>query len=529
MARAAALAFAVIAVNLAAAPYDWHAISWIAYAPFIAATIDLQPRRAAAVGWLYGVVATGTLFSWLVDTIVLFSNIPAIGAWGVLLLFGMAFGSPYALLGMAPGILRRRLGSGWVLAFAATWVLVEYLWSFIVLFPYYHGVTLWRFPATLQIVSVTGIWGLSFLVVWVNAAVVEAGSRRIWGPLLAPAWTWVAVTCWGAWRVTEIERTLVNAPTVRLAQLQTEVGMVERMAGSSSDIFADWSSLTAAVPPGAADLIVWPEGGCPYDMNAGKAADAVAEMARRTGAAMVVGGGTRQRIPDPAMGEDRVRHFNSVFFLDATGKTLGRYDKMVPLPFGEYLPLAETFPILADWIQGPGNFRAGTVPVVAELGVANVAAPICYEAILGRFCRNFPTADLLVNGTNDAWYGDTAGPHQHAMLAAIRATELGVPLIRSAYTGVSFVVEPHGHVLYETDLFERVARIVTVRKAHLPTLYAKLGDWFVAACAIGLALSWRLSSQTPARRAPHATPKGGALGGGCKDEGDPKGPPAPAR
>src|SRR5690606_17314510 len=96
------------------------------------------------------------------------------------------------------------------------------------------------------------------------------------------------------------------------------------------------------------------------------------------------------------------------------------YDKMVPLPFGEYLPLAATFPWLGDIIKGPGNFRAGTEPVVFTAGGVRFATPICYEGILSYVCGAFEAPDLLVNVTNDAWFGQTAASALHGMLVAVR-------------------------------------------------------------------------------------------------------------
>lgn len=162
------------------------------------------------------------------------------------------------------------------------------------------------------------------------------------------------------------------------------------------------------------------------------------------------------------------------------------FDKMVPLPFGEYLPLADTFPWLADIIRGPGNFRAGTEAVVFEASGTRVATPICYEGILNRVCTAFERPDLLANVTNDAWFGDTAASDLHGMLVAIRAVELGIPVFRSAYAGVSMVIEPHGRIYAKTPLFEVVNRVVPVRIARVPTLYARWGDWFVWLCALAL-------------------------------------------
>ena len=93
---------------------------------------------------------------------------------------------------------------------------------------------------------------------------------------------------------------------------------------------------------------------------------------------------------------------------------------------------------------------------------------------------------LLVNVTNDAWFGDTAAPHQHGMLAALRSTELGLPMIRSAYSGISFIVEPHGVIHSETEPFTEVARVTTIRLAHLTTPYRRFGDWFPWLCVIAM-------------------------------------------
>jgi apolipoprotein N-acyltransferase len=485
-----------VAFNLALAPHDLHALQWVLYVPTFLALRPGDRRGNLLLALAWGVVAHVDGFHWLTQTITLFSNIPAIGAVGILILFSVGFGVPYLVLWPVVPRMRERLGLLWVAVFPAWWVLVEWLWSFGMLFPYFHGAAQWRNLAIVQLGSVTGVWGLTALVLLVNAALAEAiwrwreGRGIPWGLLGAVAWAWAGVASWGAVRHGRIEAALEAGPALRVAQLQTHLGMVERAEMSSREEFDEWIGLTRRVPKGAADLVVWPEGGCPYAVNEGKAADQLARLAREGGFEMVVGGGSREREPDSAMGEKgRVSIFNSVWFFGRDGAVRGRYDKVVPLPFGEYIPFSETFPILADWIQGPGHFQAGDEAVVVEMEAGRVAAPICYEAILPRLVRSFDAPDLLVNGTNDAWYGDTEGPWQHGQLAALRSVEIGVPMVRSAFTGASFVVEPHGEVHAVTGLFEDVARIVTVRRATVSTVYAWAGDWFVAACALVVALA----------------------------------------
>jgi hypothetical protein len=168
---------------------------------------------------------------------------------------------------------------------------------------------------------------------------------------------------------------------------------------------------------------------------------------------------------------------------DASPEPL-HYDKMVPLPFGEYLPLAETFPILATWIEGPGNFRAGTEPVVFDVAGLRAATPICYEGILGYVCNAFASPDLLVNVTNDAWFGESAASALHGMLVTFRAIELGVPVVRSAYSGWSWTADPTGRLHDELPLFQETSRVVEVRQARFSTVYAAAPDAFVAVCAV---------------------------------------------
>jgi len=170
------------------------------------------------------------------------------------------------------------------------------------------------------------------------------------------------------------------------------------------------------------------------------------------------------------------------------------YDKMVPLPFGEYIPLREYFPWLGDIIQGPGDFRAGTQALVFDGGIGRVAAPICYEGILSYVCDAFPDPDVLINVTNDAWFGTGAASALHGMLVTARATEMGLPVIRSTYSGISFVVEPHGDILYETGLFEEVSRPMDVRMAKVDTVFSAWGRWFSYLCIVGLLGGWILTA-----------------------------------
>jgi apolipoprotein N-acyltransferase len=501
--RILATVVAAAALSLLAPPANWHWLHWVVYLPMFWALREETPRQNRWLSWLYGTVGVGLLFRWIVATITLFSPIPWIGAVAILALFSGVFGLQYLLLWPSVHWLRRRLGTWWILVFPALEVLIEWVSMHVLLFPYNHGVSQYRVPYTWQLASVTGVWGLSFLVFLVNAAFAEAIYRQREGrpfpvrPVVGALSALASTLVFGVVRYDHVQDVLATAPVLRVAQLQSDKDMLYRMRTDARTEWNEWFDATQAIPPGTVDLVIWPEGASPYALvDNGKPtprARILSELAARGGFEMVIGAGTRMREPDPEAGEDRVVVFNSTYFFQKDGTMQAHYDKLVPLPFGEYLPFSAWLPEGLGHYLGIGDFRAGEIPVIFEGGQAKIASPICYEAILPGTCRLFRDADLLTVVTNDAWFGDTANPHQHAMLAATRSMELGIPMVRSASTGISFVVEPDGTISSETKPFTVVNRVVEVKLAKFRTPYARFGDWFVALClVVVLAFSGRL-------------------------------------
>ena len=485
--RVAITLFSAGLLSLLAPPANWHWMHWFVFLPFFWVLRAETPKQNRWYGYLYGVFSVALLFRWIVDTITLFSPIPWIVSVGILLLFAAVFGAPYVLIWSAVHPLRKGIGTWWVVVLPAVAVVTEWLSTYIILFPYHHGASQYRVPYTWQLLSVTGIWGLTYLIYLVNCAWAEVLYRRREGQEAFPVFavtgaiaTLSAVVIYGALRYEQVERSLQDAPVVRMGQVQLATTMVERLNKDAVEAFGEWVDLTKKFSPGQVDIMVWSEGSCPYFLSNERNRRPIAQIAKQGEFEFIVGAGARDPVPGSSSQDFHI--FNTVYFFDKNGEMSGRYDKMVPLPFGEYLPGSRWFPGLAGLIPGVGDFRPGEIPTVVEGRHLRVATPICYEAILGRVCRQYERPDVLVNVTNDGWFGDTAAPHQHAMLATIRATELGVPVFRAAYSGVSMIVEPHGHIYAETEPFTEVARVTHLRAATVPTLYARFGDWFVWLC-----------------------------------------------
>jgi apolipoprotein N-acyltransferase len=215
-------------------------------------------------------------------------------------------------------------------------------------------------------------------------------------------------------------------------------------------------------------------------------------LAAETGAHLAFGNDDRE---PQASGRDRV--FVGAKLIDPEGRLTLRYHKVRLVPFGEYVPLQPLLTLggrfAAKLVRQVSDFTPGSEATVGEAAGRRLGVFICYEAIFPDFVRRFTDngATLLVNVTNDGWYGTTSAPHQHFAMTVFRAVENGRYVVRAANTGISGVIDPRGRVLARTALFEKTVLVRDVPDAALSTFYARNGDvfaWSCLAAAAALAL-----------------------------------------
>jgi apolipoprotein N-acyltransferase len=250
------------------------------------------------------------------------------------------------------------------------------------------------------------------------------------------------------------------------------------------------AELTRRAPRAGARLIVWPESAVAwrYDSDPFVAAT-LTGLAREAGAFLVVGNDDRTAHP----GEPERLYVGAKLF-DPKGRLTLRYHKVRLVPFGEYVPLQPLLTlggrVAARLVQQVSDFTPGDAALVGEADGRRVGVSICYEAIFPDYVRLFANdgADLLVNITNDAWYGTTSAPYQHFAMATFRAVENGVYLVRAANTGISGVVDPLGRIVERTPLFETALLVRDVPRAVIRTFYTRFGDVFAWACLAASAL-----------------------------------------
>jgi len=458
----------------------WLPVAPLAYLPLLLAMPILSWRGALFAGWIAGAVSLAGIFHWIVPTAVNLAQFPAWGAAGVLVAYSLAYGLNCAALALA---LRAILGLaipawGRVLLAPAAVVAVDFLGPH--LFPFTIGNTYWRVPLLIQGAEITGIEGATFATLAVTTAMALAirdrwAGRRV--GIAGPVVALVVATAWigyGAVRLPVVREAEASAPTVRLLVVQPDVRPEERRSRDAAvkdgllarQIAMTGEALQADAAAGAhppVDAVIWPEGSFPWEWVAPKGpatggSRAIARLrdaVRGWGVPLVFGSITRP--------EQRGR--NSMILLGPDGVERDRYDKRRLLAFGEYLPLSETFPTLKGRIPGVGNLEEGKEFAAFRVG-GHVAAPsICYEAVQAGLTREAVVAvdaDLILNVTNDGWFGTSGAPAQHLMDQVPRAVELRRPLVRTTMTGISGVIRASGDLTDETGVYERATEFVTV-------------------------------------------------------------------
>jgi apolipoprotein N-acyltransferase len=276
-------------------------------------------------------------------------------------------------------------------------------------------------------------------------------------------------------------RDVADGPSLRVGLLQ---GNIDQSRKWDRDFQATTLTIYEALARRAAadrpSLIVWPETAVPFFLRrepelGGRVHRLVAEI----GIPMLIG--------SPDVGADR-RLYNTAFLLDGGGVVRGRYDKRHLVPFGEYVPLQPLLFFLDKLVVGIGDFGRGRDAALLPLGSARFGVTICYEVIFPAEVREFARAgaQFLVNITNDAWFGESGAPYQHLAMAAMRAVENGMYLVRAANTGITAVVAPSGEIREASRLFTRDAVVAPIRLRAGETPYARHGDILAWACVLGL-------------------------------------------
>lgn len=487
--------------------------------------MDQRPKK----GWaffrralFFGYVAWYGGFYWVVDTIVDFGGFPY--------LLAAFFASVYFLWQALQYVLTlwlyrraRERGFEATLSLVVAFLAAEMV--FPQLFDNFYGNSFHMVPHLVQVADLGGPMLLSALAMLGNGAayvVVRAIliPEERW-PKVAPAVFVAALAAYlgyGAWRIGEVEARMAEAPAIHVGIVQTNMGIYEKREDPGEGLRRHLEQSVQLEREGPLDLLIWPESAATFRLPR----DLGVPIGPFFQRAIEFYGLEDPGFPETPLlfgglsadfegGEPRL--FNTAFLTDADGRIAAHYDKTYLLAFGEYLPFGETFPVLYDWSPNTGHFTPGDHVRSLPFREWKVGALVCYEDILPRFVRAMMNEDaphLLVNVTNDAWFGDTQEPWVHLALAEMRAVEHHRYLIRATNTGVSAIIDPLGRVTAHSEVFERASLRGEVRMMEGDTLYRHVGNWpgwlsLAAMAYLGL-LGRRRPPPAPADPPPPAAP-----------------------
>ena len=444
-------------------------------------------RSGFGAGWLFGLGYFAVAFHWIGFAFLIEAETYL---WMMPFMLGALAGGMAIYWGLAAALAKRWGGGGLALAlaFAACVAAAEWLRGHLFTgFP-------WAAPGLMadgmgglaQAASLTGMTGLTLLVVlWASLPVVLAGERRR-GAVLAAALLLLpmpALWTWGQARLAAATDEMVPGVALRIVQpnVPQEQKWREENARGIFDTLKRLSAMPTEDRPegiGGVTHLVWPESAVPFLIDESPVARAELQPMLGGRTALITGSLRldRAKAEDPDV-------FNSIIVFDGEAEPVARYDKWRLVPGGEFLPLGWLLEPLGfrKIVRTPGSFTAGPGPrTVALPGGLKAALLVCYEVIFpDRLTDAADRPQLIVNVTNDGWFGRSTGPHQHLAQARLRAIEQGLPVVRAANTGISAVIDSQGRILRRLPLGEQGVIDSPLPVAISTTAYGKWGDWLL--------------------------------------------------
>lgn len=467
-----------LALSFSFPNYNLPLLAWIAVAMLMLASLGVRKRDAALYGFINGALFYPLSVPWIDTVMQQYGNVSPLASAGILALMTLA-GTlfPIAFAVSVARIGRRNIVTACILA-PFLWVALEFARTHlpIIGFPWnLIGYAASGNLALVQLTSVTGISGLSLLVVGFNAllawaiAAPSSKSRRV-----------VLVTLLilvGAGKIGP--RFVPQAVPDHVAHLvQTNFAQSESYPANWMDLHAadmqqleNMSINAARKSPG---VIIWPEVPAPFSLQDPKFATIAARIAKDSGSDFLVG------VVDWKLGPDRQwLASNSAVLLDPAGQRKFTYDKIHLVPFGEYVPLRRWLTFAKSLTAGISDFTPGHTYAVGNLPGGRFSVFICYESIFPALVRHFAAngAELLVNISNDGWFGRSSAPAQHLMMLRVRAVENRRWLLRDTNTGFTADFDPYGRMIARLPTFTRAEVDAPYGFRSDMSLYTRTGDW----------------------------------------------------
>ena len=477
-----------ISLVLSHPSFNLFPLAWVGLVPLLIAVKSVPNAKSAfRIGYISGLTFFGGLLYWIV-LLYPFANIfVTVLGFVALVAYAALYFAVFALLVHQ---LPRKSGMSFIFPTALFWIGLEWIRSwFLTGFPWGSmGYSQWNNHVGIQIASITGVYGVSFIVVLFNAAIAHllmssSNWRRAIKGVVFPVAIAALTFVYGGFCLSGSEN---PAGQVKLGLVPGNVPQAEKWKSEHAPkIFKRYLSLTEKANAANPDLIVWPETAIHPQILSGRA-----EMYRQRLFRMLREHQIHLLAGAPIREADR-KFYNSVFLLSPAGEKLGSYSKMHLVPFGEYVPFSSALPNFIQFQTFAHGKSINLLPL-ADVEDAKVGIAICFESVFPNLFRKFVTRGASVMGilTNDAWFVGTTAPAQHLSAAPFRAVENRISVFRCANGGISCIIDPFGRIVSPTITPTQPDGVLVEdvplknRQNTNKTLYTRYGDWFPILCLL---------------------------------------------
>ena len=484
----------------------WWPLLFIALVPLLLVALYARPGRSALAGFVFGLVYHLALMYWILIVLGRYGGLPLWAAVPALFLLS-AYMAVYPALFCF--VLSRVAGRSWhrersiaplVWAAPVLWVGLEYGKGILFSgFPWMDlGYGLFGQPRLIQAADLGGHHLISFALMLCNGLVVALVDRQrpaVRWNILAERRLLIAAVAFlvfvGGYSLVRYQVVAAIGGRSLQARVAVVQGNIDQAQKWSPEVKAatveTYLGLSRQVLQGRdVELVVWPETALPFYPQQDPLMQRVAAFAEARNAWLLTGAPLYGLSPQNDVNH-QIRYYNGAILIGPDGRLHGSHAKQHLVPFGEYVPLGRYLPFLEPLVVNVGDFSPGTEQGPLALGPMRLGILICYESIFPEIAHQavIRGANLLVNLTNDAWYGRSSAPAQSWAMAVFRAVENKRTLIRAANTGISGFVDPLGHVVGDSGIFTEAALVTQAPMLEITTVFNRTGGRFGAICALG--------------------------------------------
>ena len=498
-------------LTLAFPDFSFFFIAWAALFPFLTAISDIDGKAAFKAGFFMGIVHYSSLMYWTIYAMRIYGYMPYYMCIPAFLLFIFYLALYPAFFALLFSKLMNHVdshGESPVIILCLTpsiWTALEYIRSILFTgLPWeLLGASQHNFLHIIQIADIFGVYGISFLIVLVNTMlfIIQKSMRNdSWGIERRHLYICGVITLalvsaalyYGEQRITNLDAGADKWTYKTFSVIQGNIDQSLKWDKSyQNEVITKYISLSLKAGAENPDLIVWPETSTPFYFGIDPLkTKMVIEGLKPAGAYFLIGSPAADKkeitSSEKSFSEDVMLYYNRAYLLDPNGDIIGSYDKSHLVPFGEYVPLKHLFPFIGKLVQEIGDFSSGKKGSIIEWNGNKIGVLICFEQVFPYLLRALSEngADVLVNITNDAWFGMTSAPYQHFSMGVFRAVESRKSLIRAANTGKSGFIDPVGRVVAETEIFEDAELTKQMPLNNETTVYVRFGDWFAVFCLL---------------------------------------------